>query len=189
MHQRQICHWYQRNRQQILPPVPLVLLTGGKFAIGVSDTRSKLPPVSTTPVANCQWYWYQWHRWQQWEQYQTAESLKWPWRKSFIYMLTLYPKVSKRNNDNFFDWRYFPFATDRSQRHWWCTLSCEYLRKFSKKFETALMVQSGAWGNWSMQKTLSQKSHGTVPLIRKFFIRHFLLNRFCPCFLLMRLMI
>ncbi len=28
----------------------------------------------------------------------------------------------------------------------WSTLSFEYLREFSKKFETALMVYSGAWG-------------------------------------------
>jgi hypothetical protein len=34
----------------------------------------------------------------------------------------------------------------RCQRHWWCTLSHEYLREFSKKFEIALMVYSGAWG-------------------------------------------
>jgi hypothetical protein len=33
----------------------------------------------------------------------------------------------------------------RCQRHWWCTLSYEYLREFSKKFETALMVFSGVW--------------------------------------------
>jgi hypothetical protein len=26
------------------------------------------------------------------------------------------------------------------------TFSCEYLREFSKKFETALMVYSGDWG-------------------------------------------
>jgi hypothetical protein len=49
----------------------------------------------------------------------TAESdLK---AKIYLYcMLTILPKVS---------------------------LSCEYLRKFSIKFETALMVYSGAWGN------------------------------------------
>ncbi len=27
-----------------------------------------------------------------------------------------------------------------------CTLSCEYLREFSKKIEMALMVLSGPWG-------------------------------------------
>ncbi len=40
----------------------------------------------------------------------------------------------------------------------------EYLCKFSKKFETALMVYSGAWGNWFMKKTWSWKSRGIVPL-------------------------
>ncbi len=34
----------------------------------------------------------------------------------------------------------------RCRWHRWCTLSCEYLRKFSKKFEMALMVYSGAGG-------------------------------------------
>jgi hypothetical protein len=28
----------------------------------------------------------------------------------------------------------------------WCTLTCEYLREFSKKFETVLMGYSGAGG-------------------------------------------
>jgi hypothetical protein len=34
----------------------------------------------------------------------------------------------------------------------WCTLSCEYLQKFSKKFETALRVHSGAWGKLIHEK-------------------------------------
>ena len=38
------------------------------------------------------------------------------------------------------------FICHRCQRHQWSTLSCEYLRKFSKKFETARMVYSGACG-------------------------------------------
>ncbi len=40
--------------------------TGGKFATGINDTGGK-----------------------QWEQYQTADNLKWTWRKKFIYKLTL----------------------------------------------------------------------------------------------------
>jgi hypothetical protein len=32
-------------------------------------------------------------------------------------------------------------------------LSCEYLREFWKKFETALMVYSGAWGKLIHEKT------------------------------------
>jgi hypothetical protein len=42
-------------------------------------------------------------------------------------------------------------------------LSCEYLREFSKKFETALLVYSGAWGKLIHEKK-SRKSRGTVPL-------------------------
>ncbi len=50
-HRWKICHRYQRHRRQILPPVSLVLL------IPVAN----LPPVSTTPVANCHQY-QRWHR-------------------------------------------------------------------------------------------------------------------------------
>ncbi len=50
------------------------------------------------------------------------------------------------------------------QGHRWCTLSCEYLREFSKKFETALLIYSGAWGKLIHEKNRSRKSRGTVPL-------------------------
>ncbi len=33
-----------------------VVDTGGKFATGVNDAGGKLPPVSTTPAANCHRY-------------------------------------------------------------------------------------------------------------------------------------
>jgi hypothetical protein len=45
----------------------------------------------------------------------------------------------------------------RCQRHQWCTLSCEYLRKFAKKFKTVLMRYSGAGGNLIYQKNLRSK--------------------------------
>ncbi len=48
------------------------------------------------------------------------------------------------------------FICHRCQRLRWSTLSCEYLREFSGKFETALMVYSGAWGKLIHEK--SQKS-------------------------------
>jgi hypothetical protein len=48
-------------------------------------------------------------------------------------------------------------------RHLWCTWSCEYLRKFLKKFETALFDYYGAWGKLNHEKTWSRKSRGTVP--------------------------
>jgi hypothetical protein len=38
--------------------------------------------------------------------------------------------VSKLNNKNFYDWRFFAFATGVVDTG---TLSCEYLREFSKK--------------------------------------------------------
>jgi hypothetical protein len=39
-----------------------------------------------------------------------------------------------------------------------------HLREFSKKFKTALMEYSGAWGNCHVKKTRSSKSRDTVPL-------------------------
>jgi hypothetical protein len=42
--------------------------------------------------------------------------------------------------------------------HRWCTLTCEYLREFSKKFEMILMLLSGAWGKVIHEKNLRQKS-------------------------------
>ncbi len=39
----------------------------------------------------------------------------------------------------------------------WCTLSCEYLREFSKKLETALTVYSGAWGKLIHEKNQKSK--------------------------------
>jgi hypothetical protein len=37
------------------------------------------------------------------------------------------------------------------------TLTCEYLREFSKKFEMILMLLSGAWGKVIHEKNLEQK--------------------------------
>jgi hypothetical protein len=41
--------------------------------------------------------------------------------------------------------------------HRWQTFSCEYLRKFSKKFETALMLYSGDWGKLIREKNQKSK--------------------------------
>ncbi len=43
-------------------------------------------------------------------------------------------------------------------------LSCEYLREFSKKFETVPMGYSGAGGKLIHEKNRSKKSRDTVPL-------------------------
>jgi G:T-mismatch repair DNA endonuclease (very short patch repair protein) len=49
------------------------------------------------------------------------------------------------------------------------SLTCEYLRKFSKKFQMTLMLFSGAW--WKThEKTKSKKSRDIVPLsVKKLF--------------------
>jgi hypothetical protein len=44
-------------------------------------------------------------------------------------------------------------------------LSCEYLSEFSKKFETALLVLSKAWGKLIHEKNRSKKSRDTIPLM------------------------
>jgi hypothetical protein len=44
---------------------------------------------------------------------------------------------------------FFPFVI--------CSLSCEYLCEFSKKFKMALMVYSGAWGNLIHEKNQKSK--------------------------------
>ncbi len=46
----------------------------------------------------------------------------------------------------------------------WSTLSCEYLREFSKKFETALMIYSGAWGKLIHEKKTEAKNLVTLSI-------------------------
>ncbi len=45
----------------------------------------------------------------------------------------------------------------RCRWHLWCTLNCEYLREFSKKFEMILVLLSGDWGKLIHEKNLKQK--------------------------------
>ncbi len=66
--------------------------------------------------------------------------LKWTWRQKFIYMLTLPPKGTQTKLLKFFCLKIFSIC------HRWCTLSCEYLCKFLKKFGMAVIVYSDAWG-------------------------------------------
>ncbi len=49
--------------------------------------------------------------------------------KIYLYANSTTQKVSKRNKGKFFRLKIFSI----------CTLSCEYIREFSKKFETALI--------------------------------------------------
>jgi hypothetical protein len=48
-------------------------------------------------------------------------------------------------------------------------LTCEYLREFSKKFETVLTGYSGAGAKLIHEKTRSRKSRNTVPLNISFY--------------------
>jgi hypothetical protein len=84
--------------------------------------------------------------------------------KIFIYMLTLLSKGVPTKLSKFFRLKIF-FLCHRCQRHRWSTLSCEYLRKFSKKFETALMVYSRAWGKLIHEKNQKSKISWHCPFI------------------------
>ncbi len=42
--------------------------------------------------------------------------------------------------------------------YWWCTWTCECLRKFFKKCEMTQMLFSEAWGKMIHEKNLKQKN-------------------------------
>ncbi len=110
--------------------------TGGKFATGINDTGGKF----CHRYRWCCWYWWKmmgtisdcWHH---------KVNLK---EKTYLYVNSIARSCSKKIIKTL--WLKIFFICHWCQRHQWCTLSCEYLREFSKKFETALMVYSGAWG-------------------------------------------
>jgi hypothetical protein len=51
----------------------------------------------------------------------------------------------------------------QQQRLQWCTLSCQYLREFKKKIETALMRYSGVWWKLIHEKTRKSKNSWHCP--------------------------
>ncbi len=188
----QICHQCQWHRWQIATSIND---TGRKFATGINDTGGKfchqfplcclhlvstipaanLPPVSTTPVANCHRYQRHrrhichrchWHRWR-------ADTWKWTWRQKFIYMFPLLPKGGQTKLLKFFWLKIFSIC-HWCQRHWWQTLSCEYLREFSKKFKTVLKEYSGAGGKLIHEKNQKQKISWHCPfnkMWKKFYLK------------------
>ncbi len=112
---------------------------------------ANLPPVSLIPVAIC--HQRRWHRRQQhkgnWWQNLPPVSL--------IPMANL-PPVSLKpaascHRCHWHRWQ----ICHRCRWHRWCTLTCEYLREFSKKFEMILRLISGAWGKVIHEKNLKQK--------------------------------
>jgi hypothetical protein len=71
-------------------------------------------------------------------------------------MLTLLSKGVPTKFLKFF-WLQIFLICHRCQRHRWSTLSCEYLREFSKNFETVLIGHSGAGGKLIHEKNQEQK--------------------------------
>ncbi len=127
-----------------------------------------LPPVSTTQVANC--HRYQRHRRQLCQRYQRhrrqiCHRCRWHKRqimvtisgcrhlkvnlkaKIYIFVNSSTQRCQTKQLLQFFLLKIFSIC-HRCQRHWWCPLNCEYLRKFLKKFEAVLMV----WGETDSRK-------------------------------------
>ncbi len=71
-------------------------------------------------------------------------------------MLTLLPKGALTKWLKFFCLKIFSIC-HRCRWHRWCTLSREYLREFSKKFELAVKVYSDAWGKLIHEKNQKSK--------------------------------
>ncbi len=121
------------------PPVSMTLAANfATSSAGVVDTGGKLTLVSTTPAANLAPV--------PMTPVGTMGTISdWgTWRKKFIYICA--------NSTVLLIFHLPPVTTTP---HRWCTLSCEYLREFSKKFETALM--SGAWGKLIHVENLKSK--------------------------------
>jgi hypothetical protein len=147
-----------------LPPVPLVLLTPSANLPPVSTIpAANLPLVSMTPVANChryqrhrrQIYHWCWYRWQIMGTISGCRYLKKILKaKMFIYANSTIQRCPNKIIQIFLleDFFHLPPVSLR-----WCTLSREYLRKFSKKFEMAVLVYSYAWGKLIDEKNQKSK--------------------------------
>ncbi len=163
--QVKVHHRCQRHWWQISTSSPCAVDTGGKFAAGVNDTGSTLPPVLMTPVANC-------HGYQQ-HQLQICHRCRWHWgqikgtisgcrhlkvnlkAKVYIYVNSTTQRC-KNKLLKFFCLKIFSIC-HRCQRHRWCTLSREYLSEFSKKFEMVVLVYSDASGKLIHEKNQKLK--------------------------------
>ncbi len=77
-----------------------------------------------------------------------------------------YPKVSQLN----YFLKIFCIC-HRWQRHRWSTLICEYLREFSKNFETVLLGYSGAGGKLIDEKNQKRKISWHCPFKYKVMLR------------------
>ena len=145
--QLNVDHRYQRSQQQILPPVSLVLLIPvTNLPPATTIPAANLLLVSTTSVANCHQYQRhrrqichrcQQHRWQTMVLISGCRYLKVNLKaKMYICVTSTIQRCPNKIIQIFLIEDFF--ICHRCQRHRWSTLSCEYLREFSKKFETVL---------------------------------------------------
>ncbi len=81
--------------------------------------------------------------------------------KIYICVTSTIQRCPQQNYWNFYDWRFFSFATGVRS-----TLICEYLREFSKKIETVQMGFSGAGGKLIDEKNQKQKISWHCPFNR-----------------------
>ncbi len=125
-----------------------------------------LPPVSTTTVANChryQWHWrqichrYQRHRWQIIATTSGCRHLKVNLKAKIYIYVNSTTKRCPNKIIKIFLIEDFLHLQPVSTTPRWCTLSREYLRKFSKKFEMAERVHSGAGGKLIHEKNQKSK--------------------------------
>ncbi len=138
------CCWY---RWQIDTGVSN---TGGNFAACVNDTDDKLPPsIYDTGIKFA-------NRWQIVESISDYLHKKVNLKEKMYLNVTLTTLRCPNKIIKLFWLKIFSIC-HWCQRHWWFTLSCKYLRGFSKKIETALMWYSGAWGRLFYEKNLKLK--------------------------------
>ncbi len=147
-----ICHRRHWHRRQFAAGI---VDTGGKFATSVKSTRETRGKI----FHRCRW-----HRGQIKGTISAADTLKWTWRRKFIYMLTTPVSTTPAAICHQYRW------------HRWCTLTCEYLWNFRKNLNWPYCYFQGLGGRWFMKKTWSKKSRDTVPLIIWFLVFEVLLT-------------
>ncbi len=140
-HQFRLCCWCrcQQHRRQ--------------FATGINDTRGKF-----ATVVNDRW------------QIMGAISGCWDLKvnlkaKIYIYVNSTTQRCSNKIIKIFEDFSHLPPVPKTPMVH--LELRCEYLREFSKKFETALMIYSGAWGKLIHEKNQKSKISWHCPFKKK----------------------
>ncbi len=94
--------------------------------------------------------------------------------------------LKKRNNEILSDWRFFAFFTGVNDTDG-ATRAANISANFRKNLKRLWWYNQGLGGNWSMYKTWSRKSRGTVLLRSYPFLQqesafhYFWLSLFCGC--------